>query len=74
MSSIIDRRKNSNGKSTGNREKFLKRIKGQIKKSLPDVISNQSIKDIGNNKGKIKKKKINLLIPIRRAQMLKVSL
>jgi uncharacterized sporulation protein YeaH/YhbH (DUF444 family) len=54
MSSIIDRRKNNSGKSTGNREKFLKRIKGQIKKSLPDVISNQSIKDIGNNKGKIK--------------------
>ncbi|GAB3537051.1 YeaH/YhbH family protein [Pontibacter brevis] len=45
MSSIIDRRKNDKGKSTGNRQKFLKRVENQIKKAIPDIISQESIKD-----------------------------
>ena len=45
MSHIVDRRKNDKGKSTGNRQKFLKRVESQIKKAIPDIISQQSIKD-----------------------------
>lgn len=45
MSHIIDRRKNDKGKSTGNRQKFLKRVESQIKKAIPDIISQESIKD-----------------------------
>jgi len=45
MSTIIDRRKNAKGKSISNRQKFLKRVEGQIKKALPDIISKESIKD-----------------------------
>ncbi len=57
MSTIIDRRKNSRGKSVNNRQKFLKRVEGQIKKALPDIISKESItnsKDGGNVKVPIK--------------------
>ena len=54
MSHIIDRRKNSAGKSTDNRRKFIKRVEGQIKKALPDVIGGQSIKDITSGNGKVK--------------------
>ncbi|MEM1137477.1 MAG: YeaH/YhbH family protein, partial [Bacteroidota bacterium] len=45
MSIIIDRRKNNKGKSHNNRQKFLKRVEGQIKKAIPDIISKESIKD-----------------------------
>ncbi|WP_266205146.1 YeaH/YhbH family protein [Pontibacter kalidii] len=45
MSHIIDRRKNDKGKSTGNRQKFLKRVEHQIKRAIPDIISQESIKD-----------------------------
>jgi len=45
MSHIVDRRKNDRGKSTGNRQKFLKRVESQIKKAIPDIISQESIKD-----------------------------
>lgn len=48
MSIIIDRRKNPGGKSTNNRQKFLKRIEGQIKKALPNVMSQEGIKDSKN--------------------------
>lgn len=51
MSTIIDRRKNPSGKSINNRQKFLKRIEGQIKKAIPDVISQESIKDSKNGGG-----------------------
>jgi len=54
MGHIIDRRKNWKGKSTGNRRKFIKRIEGQIKKALPDVIADGDIKDMATGKGKIK--------------------
>jgi uncharacterized protein len=45
MSHIVDRRKNDKGKSTGNRQKFLKRVESQIRKAIPDIISQESIKD-----------------------------
>lgn len=45
MSHIIDRRKNDKGKSTGNRQKFLKRVENQIKRAIPDIMSQESIKD-----------------------------
>jgi uncharacterized sporulation protein YeaH/YhbH (DUF444 family) len=45
MSHIVDRRKNDKGKSTGNRQKFLKRVESQIKKAIPDIMSQESIKD-----------------------------
>lgn len=45
MSHIIDRRKNDKGKSTGNRQKFLKRVESQIRKAIPDILSQESIKD-----------------------------
>lgn len=53
MSNIVDRRKNTKGKSTGNRQRFLKRVEGQIKKALPDIISQESIQD-SNTGGKVK--------------------
>jgi uncharacterized protein len=52
MSNIIDRRNDGGGKSSPNRKRFIGRIKGQIKKAIPDVINNQgSIKDF-SKKGK----------------------
>ncbi|WPP51281.1 YeaH/YhbH family protein [Catalinimonas niigatensis] len=53
MSNIIDRRKNIKGKSTNNRQKFLKRVEDQIKEAIPDIISQESIKD-SNGGGKVK--------------------
>ena len=51
---IIDRRKNPSGKSSGNRQRFLKRIEDQIKKALPDIIKSNGIKDISSSKEKVK--------------------
>lgn len=51
MSIIIDRRKNPSGKSINNRQKFLKRIEGQIKKALPDIMSQEGIKESRNGGG-----------------------
>ena len=57
MGIIIDRRKNGNGKSTANRQKFLKRIEGQIKKNMSKILESESIVDQSKN-GSIK-------VPIR---------
>ena len=54
MSNIIDRRKNSQGKSTGNRQRFIKRVEHKIKKAIPDIIGSQGIKEISSGKGKVK--------------------
>lgn len=51
MTQIIDRRKNTKGKSTENRKKFLNRVKGAIKEQLPHIIAKKSIKDLGNPNG-----------------------
>lgn len=51
---IVDRRKNPKGKSTDNRQRFLKRIEDQIKKALPDIIKNTNVKDLTSSKDKVK--------------------
>ena len=51
---IVDRRKNPKGKSSENRQRFLKRIEGQIKKALPDIVKNTGVKDITGTGEKIK--------------------
>lgn len=52
--SIIDRRKNPKGKSSENRQRLLKRIEGQIKKALPDIVKNTNVKDLTSSKDKVK--------------------
>lgn len=51
---VIDRRKNPGNKSSGNRQRFLKRIEDQIKGALPDIIKNNNVKDISSSKEKVK--------------------
>ena len=46
MAQLIDRRPNAKGKSTVNRQRFLRRYKTQIKKAISDQISERSITDI----------------------------
>ncbi len=46
MSYIVDRRLNSKNKSTVNRERFLRRYRGHIKKAVSDAIDKRSITDI----------------------------
>ncbi|GGY66843.1 UPF0229 protein [Cellvibrio zantedeschiae] len=46
MSYIIDRRLNSKNKSAVNRQRFLRRYRDQIQKSVSDAVSNRSIRDI----------------------------
>ena len=46
MSYIIDRRLNAKHKSAVNRQRFLRRYRDQIQKSVSDAISDRSIKDI----------------------------
>jgi uncharacterized sporulation protein YeaH/YhbH (DUF444 family) len=50
---IIDRRPNG-GKSSDNRQKFLRRIRDSIKKSLPDIINSRKIKDLASGGGKVR--------------------
>jgi uncharacterized sporulation protein YeaH/YhbH (DUF444 family) len=46
---IIDRRRNPGGKSSGNRQKFLKRTKDEIRKSIHDKLGDRSIKGSGDS-------------------------
>jgi len=46
QTSVVDRRKNGKGKSTGNRQKFIRRARGQIKKAVKDAIEQKRVKDI----------------------------
>ena len=46
---IIDRRKNPGGKSSGNRQKFLKRTKDEIRKSIHEKLGGRSIKGSGDD-------------------------
>lgn len=46
MGHFIDRRLNSKGKSTVNRQRFIRRYKQQIKKAVSDSISGRSVTDI----------------------------
>ncbi|MCK5810154.1 MAG: YeaH/YhbH family protein [Cocleimonas sp.] len=46
MSYIIDRRLNSKNKSTVNRQRFLKRYRKQIRKSVSDAVNQRNIQDM----------------------------
>ncbi|MGR8978674.1 MAG: YeaH/YhbH family protein [Gammaproteobacteria bacterium] len=46
MSRFIDRRLNSKNKSAVNRQRFLQRFHGQIRKAVADAISKRSVTDI----------------------------
>jgi uncharacterized sporulation protein YeaH/YhbH (DUF444 family) len=46
MAQLIDRRPNSKGKSTVNRQRFLRRYKKQIKEAISEQISRRSITNI----------------------------
>ena len=46
MAHFIDRRLNSKGKSTVNRQRFLRRYKSQIKDAVSDAISRRSVTDL----------------------------
>lgn len=48
MAYLIDRRLQGKNKSAGNRERFLRRYKGQIKDAVTRAIKGRSIKDIEN--------------------------
>ena len=50
---IVDRRNSPKGKSSENRQRLLKRIEGQIKKALPDVIKNTNVKDLTSSKERV---------------------
>lgn len=49
---IIDRRKNDKGKSTPNRQKYVRRVREQVKEAVKDVIRDGNIKDVVDSKGK----------------------
>lgn len=46
MAHFIDRRLNSKGKSTVNRQRFLRRYKDQIKRSVSDAVGQRSVTDV----------------------------
>lgn len=54
MTYIIDRRQNGKGKSTENRQKFMRRIKDVVKEQLPNIINNKKLVDIDKTGGKVK--------------------
>ncbi len=55
MANFIDRRLNSKNKSTVNRQRFIRRYKSQIKKSVSDAINKRGVTDV--DKGE------NIIIP-----------
>ena len=55
MANFIDRRLNSKNKSTVNRQRFLRRYKNQIKKSVEDAINQRGVTDINSGE--------NIIIP-----------
>lgn len=58
MTNIIDRRLNPRDKNIKNRQRFIERVKPQIKKAIKEHIDNGNIADIENGKAKIKVKGI----------------
>ena len=51
---IVDRRKSTRGKSSENRQRLLKRVDGQIKKALPDIIKGTNVKDLTSSNERVK--------------------
>lgn len=56
---IIDRRENQRGKSSGNRRRFLRRVREHVKRAARDAIRDGDIKSINSKKGR----KVN--IPVK---------
>lgn len=54
---VIDRRDSQKGKSSGNRQRFLRRVKQQVKEAAKEIIRDGDIKDLADGK---KGKKINI--------------
>ena len=52
MSHFIDRRLNPKGKSLGNRQRFLRRARGQIKEAVNRSLRDRSVKEVGRS-GKV---------------------
>tara|TARA_B100001094_G_scaffold333351_1_gene410998 strand:+ start:5916 stop:7184 length:1269 start_codon:yes stop_codon:yes gene_type:complete len=46
MTSLIDRRLNAKGKSTVNRQRFMRRYKNQIKTSVSNAVTKRSVTDV----------------------------
>lgn len=51
---IVDRRNSPKGKSSENRQRLLKRVEGQIKKALPDIVKGTNVKDLTSSKERVK--------------------
>lgn len=51
---IVDRRNSPKGKSSENRQRLLKRIEGQIKKALPDIVKGTNVKDLTSSNERVK--------------------
>lgn len=51
MATFIDRRKNGRNKSSGNRQRFLKRVSDRVKKTVQERIRDGKISDVLNNDG-----------------------
>jgi uncharacterized sporulation protein YeaH/YhbH (DUF444 family) len=49
---IIDRRKNDKGKSTVNRQRYVRRVKEQVREAVKKTIRDGNIKDITSSDGK----------------------
>ena len=57
---IIDRRQNPKGKNLSNRQRFIRRYKDQIKKSIEESIKDRSVKDLkSGEKVKIPSKNVS---------------
>ncbi len=48
MANFIDRRLNSKNKSTVNRQRFIRRYKSQIKRSVENAINKRGVTDVDN--------------------------
>ena len=46
MSHFIDRRLNPKGKSLGNRQRFLRRARGEIKEAVNRSLRDRSVKEL----------------------------
>ncbi len=57
MANFIDRRLNSKNKSTVNRQRFLRRYKNQIKKSVSEAINQRGVTDIDSGESIVIPKK-----------------
>ena len=45
---VIDRRRNPQGRSLGNRQRFIRRAREQIRDALKEKLRERSIEDVGS--------------------------